>query len=192
MTKPSQPLLSPHNLTLFAMIAVVALTRLLPHPPNFTPVESMALFAGACLLDRRLALLAPLLAMAVSDLALGMIHGGYYSQYLFSLSHLSVYACIVLCSLAGFAMRGRTTAGRVLGWSLAGAVIFFLVTNFAIWLAPAPLPGANPCAAGLLPCYVAAIPFFKWTVASALFYSALLFGGRHLVLQRWPALAAAR
>lgn len=191
MTKPSQPLLSPHNLTLFAMIAVVALTRLLPHPPNFTPVESMALFAGACLLDRRLALLAPLLAMAVSDLALGMIHGGYYSQYLFSLSHLSVYACIVLCAVAGFALRGRISAGRVVGWSLASAVLFFVVTNFAVWLSASALPGYNACAAGLLPCYIAAIPFFQWTVAGALFYSALLFGGHHLLRQRWPALAGA-
>lgn len=191
MTKPSQSLLSPHNLTIVAMIAVVALTRLLPHPPNFTPVESMALFAGACLLDRRLALLVPLLAMVLSDLALGLVHGGFYMEYLFSLSHLAVYACIGLCAAAGFAMRGRISAGRVVGWSLAGAVIFFIVTNFAVWLAASPLPGYNACAAGLLPCYVAAIPFFKWTVASALFYSALLFGARHLLLQRWPAMAGA-
>ena len=190
MTQPSPSLLSPRSLTLIAMIAVVALTRLLPHPPNFTPVESMALFAGACLLDRRLALLVPLLAMALSDLALGLFHGGFHMDYLFSVSHLSVYASIVLCSVAGFAMRGRISAGRVLGWSLVGAVVFFLVTNFAVWLSASSLPGYNACAAGLLPCYVSAIPFFQWTVAGALFYSAVLFGGRHLLMQRWPALAS--
>lgn len=191
MTKPSPSLLSPHSLILIAMIVVVALTRLLPHPPNFTPVQAMALFAGASLLDRRLAVLVPLAAMVLSDLALGLLHGGFHMSYLFSLSHLSVYACIVLCAVAGFALRGRISAGRVVGWSLASAVLFFVVTNFAVWLSASALPGYNACAAGLLPCYIAAIPFFQWTVAGALFYSALLFGGHHLLRQRWPALAGA-
>lgn len=184
----AQRLFNPRTATITGLIVLAALARLLPHPPNFTPIESMALFAGAWFVDRRLAILVPIAAMLLSDLVLGMVRGGLYLEHLFSLSYLAVYACIVLCSIAGFAMRGRVSAGRVLGWSLAGAVIFFVVTNFAVWLTASAVPGHSACATGLIPCYVAAIPFFQWTVLGALFWSALLFGGYELLRRYWPAL----
>ena len=87
--------------------------------------------------------------------------------------------------------RGKVGGVRVLAYSLAGSAVFFLLSNLAVWLTAMSVPGHAACMAGLAPCYAAAIPFFKWTVASALFYSALLFGARHLLLQRWPAMAGA-
>jgi hypothetical protein len=192
MIKPAQPLLSPRFLVLAGMILLAALSRLLPHPPNFTPVESMALFGGAWLLDRRLAMLLPLLTMLISDLALAALHGGLYLEHLASAPSLAVYACILLCSLLGFGLRGRVTGPRVLGYSLLGAVLFFVVTNFATWLTADALPGHTACSTGLVPCYVAAIPFFKWTLIGTLFYSALLFGGYALLCRRYPALHEAR
>jgi hypothetical protein len=189
MTKPVEHLLSPRVLALAGMILLVALTRLLPHPPNFTPVESMALFAGAYFVDRRVALLVPLVAMLLSDLALGLLHGGLYFEHLASVSSLAVYACVALGSIVGLMMRGKVSGTRVLASSLMAAVIFFLVTNFAVWLTATSLPGHSACATGLLPCYVAAIPFFKWTLLGTLFYSMVLFGGYALMQRRWPVLA---
>lgn len=185
----AQRLFNPRTATLIGLIMLAALARLLPHPPNFTPIESMALFAGAWFMSRWLAVLVPIAAMIVSDLALGLLHGGLYVEHLFSAPYIAVYACIVLCSIAGFALRGRVSGGRVLGWSLASAVIFFVVTNFAVWLTASAVPGHSACASGLVPCYVAAIPFFQWTVLGALFWSAVLFGGYALMRRRWPALA---
>lgn len=179
---------APGPMALVAMIALAALSRLLPHPPNFSPVAAMALFAGAYFASRYWALAVPLLAMLVSDLALGALHGGLYVEHLTSVSSLAVYACIALSSVLGFGLRGRVGGGSVLVHAVAGSVLFFLVTNLAVWLTATPLGGHPACAAGLAPCYVAALPFFQWTLLGTMFYSALLFGGFALLRQRVPAL----
>lgn len=177
----------PGPLVLAAMILAAALTRLLPHPPNFAPVEAMALFGGAYFAARHWALAVPLAAMLVSDLALGALLGGIYLDYFFSVDHALVYASIAAITMLGFGLRGRVDGPRLLGYSLAGSVLFFLVTNLGAWLA-SPLYPATP--AGLLAAYVAGIPFFRWTVLGTLFYAALLFGGFALLRRRLPALRA--
>jgi len=172
-------------LILAALIFAAALSRLLPHPPNFSPIEAVALFGGAYFINRGWALLVPLLAMFVSDLALGLVNGGIYWSWFASAGSLLIYACIALSTLLGFGLRGKVSGGRVLGYSLAGSVLFFLVTNFGTWLGGALYPQTG---AGLAAAYVAGIPFFQWTVAGTLFYSALLFGGFELLRNRHPAL----
>ena len=68
-------------LVLTGMIVLAALSRLLPHPPNFSPIEAVALFGGAYFARRGMALLVPLLAMFVSDCVLGLVNGGIYFEY---------------------------------------------------------------------------------------------------------------
>ena len=84
-------------LVLAAMIVLAALSRLLPHPPNFSPVEAMALFGGAWYASRRVALLVPLAAMLVSDLALAWVHGGQYLDYFTSAGFWLVYLALLAC-----------------------------------------------------------------------------------------------
>ncbi len=180
-------LLAPGPLMLVAMIALAALSRLLPHPPNFSPVEAMALFGGAYFASRTWAIIVPLIAMVLSDIALGLMFGGSYMSYVTSLSFWSVYACIALSTVMGFGLRGKVGSARVLGYSLAGSVLFFVVTNFFTWLGSTMYPQTG---AGLIAAYVAGIPFSKWTVLGTLFYSALLFGGFALLRQQMPALRA--
>lgn len=177
-------------LVLVALVIAAALTRLLPQPPNFSPVIAIALFAGAYFADRRWALLVPLAAMLLSDLALAAIQGGLYLQHLASPVALSVYACILLSTLLGFGLRGKVSGGRVLGGSVAGSVLFFAVTNFMVWATAAVIPGHAHCLAGIAPCYAAAIPFFHWTLLGTLFWSAVLFGGFALLRRQVPALRA--
>lgn len=179
--------IAPGPLVLAGLIAAAALSRLLPHPPNFSPVEAIALFGGAYFASKRLALLVPLLAMLASDLVLAAVLGNGYAGYLGGLSFWSVYACIALSALLGFGLRGRVTGTRLLGYSLAGSVLFFVVTNFAAWLASPFYPQTG---AGLMAAYVAGVPFFKWTLLGTLAWSALLFGGFELLRRRVPALAA--
>jgi hypothetical protein len=200
---PSTPaktaLFAPGPLTLVALMVVAALTRLLPHPPNFSPIEAIALFGGAYFASRALAVAMPLVAIFISDLVLGPLQGGQllayfdgkeYLDYFLSAQSFAIYACIALSVLLGFGLRGRVNASRVLGCSLAGSVLFFVVTNLAVWATAVPLAGNTACTSGLLPCYVAAIPFFQWTVLGTLFYAALLFGGFALLRQKLPALRA--
>ncbi len=193
MTRPasetrSDTVFGPGPLVLAALIFVAALSRLLPHPPNFSPVEAIALFGGAFFASRAWALAVPLLAMLLSDLVLVAMLGGSYAMYLGGISFWSVYACIAMLTVLGFGLRGKASAPRVLGYGLAGSVLFFLVTNFGAWLgSPAFYPQNG---AGLAAAYVAGVPFFKWTVAGTLAYSAFLFGGFALLRRRLPVLRA--
>ena len=183
----TRSLFAPGPLTLAGLIVLAALTRLLPHPPNFSPVEAIALFGGAYFAARGWALLVPLVAMFASDLALGLVNGGIYFDYFASAGFVLVYACIALSTVLGFGLRGRVNGARVLGYSLIGSVLFFLVTNFGAWLGS---PAYPQNAAGLAAAYVAGIPFFQWTVLGTLFYAALLFGGFALLRRQVPALRA--
>lgn len=183
----SDTILAPGPLVLAAMILLAALSRLLPHPPNFSPVEAIALFGGAYFASRAWALLVPLAAMLVSDLVLAATIGSSYAGYLGGISFWSVYACIALSTLLGLGLRGRIGGARLLGYSLAGSVLFFVVTNFGAWLAS---PFYPQTAAGLGAAYVAGIPFFQWTVLGTLAYAVILFGGFALLRRHVPALRA--
>ena len=174
-------------LMLAALIFIAALSRVLPHPPNFSPIEAVALFGGAYFAKRHWALLVPLAAMFASDLVLGLANGGIYWDYFASAGYLMVYVCIALSTLLGFGLRGKVTGSRVLGYSLAGSLLFFVVTNFGAWLGSPAYPQTS---AGLVAAYVAGVPFFQWTVLGTLFYAALLFGGFELLRKRVPALQA--
>jgi hypothetical protein len=181
---------APGPLALAGLIVLAALTRLLPHPPNFSPVEAIALFGGAYFASRAWAVLVPLAGMLVSDIVLGVVNGGTYFEYFRTPSFWIVYACILLTVLMGFGLRGKVSGARVLGYSLAGSVLFFVVSNFGVWLTAQMVPGYPACTTGLVPCYAAAVPFFQWTVLGTLFYSALLFGGFALLRRAVPALRA--
>lgn len=174
--------LNPGPWVLGAMILVAVATRLLYHfnpglvPPNFSPVEAVALFGGAYFADRRLALLLPLVAMALSDLVIG------FHNLLWL-----VYACVAASTVLGFGLRGKVGPARVAVYSVIGSTLFFIVTNFGVWIGSSMYPQTW---AGLLECYVAAIPFYKNTLVGTLFYAALLFGGFALLRARMPQLRA--
>ncbi|MEO8161830.1 MAG: DUF6580 family putative transport protein [Arenimonas sp.] len=170
-----------------SMIVLAALSRLLPHPPNFSPVEAIALFGGACFARRLSAIWVPLVAMFLSDLALGLVNGGIYASYFLSAGFALVYLCIALSAVLGFGLRGRVNAPRVLGYSLLGSVLFFLVTNFGTWLGSSMYPQSVE---GLVAAYVAGIPFFQNTLLGTLFYSTLMFGSFAWLRQRSPGLLA--
>lgn len=185
MNRPAPASFAPGPLVLAGLIIVAALTRLLPHPPNVSPVEAIALFGGAYFASRQWAAVVPLLAMLISDLALGALHGAGYATYLGGVSFWSVYACVALSVLLGFGLRGKVSGTRVLAYALTGSVLFFAVTNFTAWLSDPLYPKT---AGGLAAAYVAGIPFFRWTVLGTLGYSAILFGGFALLRRRIPAL----
>lgn len=170
----SSKIFQPGALVLAGMIVFAALSRLVPHPFNFSPIEAMALFGGAYFAQRSWALLVPLAAMAISDLFIGL-HTGLPV----------VYACMAAITVMGFSLRGKVSALRVGGLGLAGATLFFVVTNFMVWAGSGMYP-MN--AEGLIACYVAAIPFFTNQLAGVAFYSLLLFGGYALLRRRFPQL----
>ncbi len=159
---------------LAGMILAAAASRLLPHPPSFTPVAAMALFGGATFTDKRAAFLVPLGGLFLSDLVIG----------LHALMPV-VYGAFALIVGIGFWLRGRRRATRIIAAAVASAVLFFVLANFGFWACGARYPKS---AAGLVECYVAAIPFFRNMLLGNLAYAALLFGGLALAELRFAAL----
>jgi hypothetical protein len=161
---------------ILSAILIAAALRLVPHPPNFSPIGAMALFGGAYLGRRTLAFLAPLGAMLLSDAVIGFHSGMPF-----------VYGSVALIVLVGWALAKRPTVLRVAGAALIGSVLFFIVTNLGTWIVSGMYPHTL---AGLTACFVAAIPFFQNTAAGDLFFSALLFGGFALIERQVPLLRA--
>ncbi len=167
--------------TIVAMILAAAATRLIPHPPNMTAVFAIALFGGAYLERRWLALLVPLAAMLLSDLALSLT---VYSAYGFVWSP-ATYVCLVLTVGLGTLIRARVSVGRVTLAAVFAGAMFFLVSNFSVWLGSTRYPQNL---SGLLLCYLAGLPFALNTVAGNLLYCGVLFGGLKLFQHSWPSL----
>jgi len=184
--------LTPRFWVLLAFVLLAVLGRVglphWPHLPNFAPLDSMALFGGAYFARRRWAVAVPLLGVWASDLVLNyqylghvqLFYSGFYWQY-------GTYALLALLAHAG--LHRRVTPLRVAGAGVGAAVLFFLITNFGVWLGSATYPQTG---GGLLACYAAGLPFFNHSLLSNLYYCTVLFGGLELAQWRFPVLAAPR
>jgi len=171
---------------LVGMIFLAALTRLIPHPPNFAPMTAMALFAAAHFRSRLFALAAPLVALFASDLGIEAFHrlGLMRSWGLYPGMWVN-YAALALVTVLGFVFIDRKSVGTIAGTTLLGSLTFFLVTNFGVWAGG----GYAKTAAGLLACYLAGIPFFGWSLLGDVFYVTHFFGAFAHAERRFPALA---
>lgn len=171
---------SPRFYVIASMIVFAVAMRLVIHfvpgvlPYNFTPVESIALFGAAYFTDRRTALIVPLVAMLIADSIIGLHE-----------MIPVIYGCIALTALLGFSLSKKITAARVIGFSVSSSILFFIISNFFVWLTSGMYPLSGT---GLMVCFVAAIPFFKTSLFGTLFWSAALFGGFELLKQRYSSL----
>ena len=162
------------------LTVAAALLRLVPHPFNFTPVGSVALFGGARLSGWQ-AYVVPLLAMLVTDPLLSYMAG--YPPY--STGTLVVYFSFLIYVLLGRKLIGSSTSPwRIGAVAIAGSVQFFLITNLAAFFTTTIYPHT---AGGLAACYIAALPFFGRTVLGDLFYSGVLFSAYTLLERRTHA-----
>ena len=159
----------------FIIISLGILSRVVIHTPNFTPVLSMA-FLGGMYLKGRQAVLAPLALVIISDFIIGF----YPLMFL-------TWASIALISVLGIYLKDRKSVGTVLGGSMASAVIFFIVTNFASWLTLYP-----HTMQGLQQCYILAIPFFRSTFVSTIAYSVVFYAAYEWLIKRSQGTALAR
>jgi hypothetical protein len=138
------------------IIALLALSRVIPHPPNFTPVLGMAVFSGAIISKRLIAYLIPLIAMLISDLYLG-----------FHASMPIIYFSLAVCVLIGTFIEARVSIlNSFLSISL-GVLVFFLITNFMVWYGSGMYESSI---SGLMTCYFMGLPFVQNTFISSLLY----------------------
>jgi len=141
------------ELLLIGFVIMAVLVRLLPHPPNFTPIIALALFGSTNFKNKWLGISLPLIAMVISDIYLG-----FYGITLW------VYGSFLLISLLGRYWK-KIKIQNV----LISSLIFFIITNFGVWLG-----GYPKTIEGFLLCYTMAIPFFINSILGDLFFSYLL------------------
>lgn len=162
-------------LVLIILSAVIVVGRLMPHAPNFTPAGAVALFSGFLFARYSLAILAVLLGMGISDVLIGM-----YDPRIMA----TVYCSLLLPIALRTVLRAKLGPFRIALTALCGSAIFFISTNFAVWLFSDMYPKTL---SGLGNCYLAGIPFLRFTALGDLFWSGLLFGV-YFLLRRWVVL----
>ena len=150
-----------------ALIALGAVSRLLPHLPNMTPVGAIALRARARFGTAGLAI--PIVSMVLSDALIG-----FYDLRLL----VSVYVSFLCMGLLGALLHRTSKFSRIALAALAGSILFFLITNTAVW---ALSPWYEKSLAGLLTCYIVALPFFASTLFGDQFFTFLLFRYKRFV-----------
>jgi hypothetical protein len=149
---------------------LVAASRFVPHPPNVACVGALGLFAGCYLVGRR-AYLVPLAVLLLSDLV-GQLAGipgmGFYNP----ITMVMVYAATLAAIPVGRWLRDTPSKLRLPAGALAASVLFFLISNFGVWLGGwYPMTGL-----GLVTCFTNAIPFFGYTLAGNLVFTLAIFG----------------
>tara|TARA_B100000029_G_scaffold497730_1_gene565638 strand:- start:2541 stop:3053 length:513 start_codon:yes stop_codon:yes gene_type:complete len=152
------------------VIFLVSLTRVFPHPPNFTPILALAIFGGMYLPNKLTALSIPIIAMFLSDLIIGF-HSQIYAVYL---------SIIILSFLGNMIEKKNIFNLSILG--ISGSLLFFILTNFSVWLTEG-LYTLN--ITGLIQCYIMAIPFFHNTLISTIIFLIALFTGYSLIEKKF-------
>jgi len=174
-TKENENWIQPRAALITGIVLAAAALRIVPHPMNFAPIGALALFGGAYFSTKRAAVAVPLLSIVAGD-----IFTGFHRLIPY------VYASVLVSVAIGFWLRRKKSAARIGAATVAGAIQFFLITNFAVWVSSI---GSYPkSAGGLAECYIGGLPLLGNTLAGDAFYVALLFGGLALAEKRFPSL----
>jgi hypothetical protein len=159
----------------YLLIIAAAATRLFPHPPNVACIGAIGLFAG-CYLSGRRAYLVPVATLLLSDIAgqLLRIPGmGFYNP----LTMLAVYLGVVAAVPVGRLMASKKSLWlKAPAGSLVASTAFFVISNFGVWMSG----WYTLSLAGLVACYVNAIPFYGYTLIGDLAFTGVLFGSYEL------------
>ena len=162
-----------------SLILILVFARLIPHPPNFTPIIAAAIVSGYLFKNINLSLLTLLIAMLISDLFIG-----FYENVIF------VYASLLLITFVFHKISNKINFKNLFIYGFAGSLIFFIISNFGVWALGS--PGVSDIAyekslSGLIECYILAIPFFGNTFLSTLIFAyPALFIYRSLIVRSSP------
>lgn len=169
------------------LILFATFSRIIPHMPNFSPLGAIGLFGAAHFAKKWQALLIPVTATWLSDLFINnVIYGAYYPEFTwFYQGFYWQYGSYLLITLAGFFILKKVNFQRVITGAIISTAIFFLVSNFGVWVSGSMYPQTLE---GFISCYTAAVPFLKGTILGDLFYSGFLFGTFSLAQKQFPVL----
>jgi hypothetical protein len=162
----------------FFFIFSGVILRLIPHLPNFAPIAAIALFGGVYLpfgkngMYKIYALIIPLVAMLIGDYFIG-----FYNPWIL----VSVYGSFLIIGLIGLWLRNHKTILNTISATLFGSILFFIITNFAMWAVPHSFYPHN--LSGLISCYTMALPFFRNTLLGDFFYVSVMFSLMEIIIK---------
>ena len=152
---------------IYILLTLAIILRFVPHLANVAPIGAIAIFGGLYL-PKKWAIILPLAAMLISDFFIG-----FYNWKIM----LAVYLGFAVYGLIALAIRKRKNPLLIASGTLLGSLCFFLLTNLAVWLFGTMYSHSLP---GLFQCYVAALPFFRNTLAGDLAFTTALVGAYEL------------
>ncbi|MFC2100472.1 DUF6580 family putative transport protein [Bacteroidota bacterium] len=173
-------IINPRIIFIISIIIIGAILRLVIDIPNFTPIAAIALFGGAYLSRKYLAFILPLLILFITDLLIG-----FYDIEVM----IPVYLSFLIVVSIGLYIRRRLSVGSIILASISSSLIFFLITNFAVWVSG--MVGYPMSFGGLLEAYFAGLPFLRFEIIGTLSFNTILFGSFYLVRQAYPELTKA-
>lgn len=171
---------SDHYFTAFLWIVIGSLARLLPLPPNMAPTTAQALFGGVQF-SRARAFAITFLTIVISDILLAAVQG----HAVFGTWSLFTYSGFAGIVLAGMFLRTAPTAGRTLGLLVGSSLFFWTWTNFGVWLMNDGVSYPHN-GAGLVACYLAALPFLRNALVGDLAWGLVFFASFHYVRKLAP------
>ena len=136
---------------------VLAASRFIPHPPNFTSLLALSFYIPVLFGLRYLPAL--LLSFITTDLFIGLHDVTFFT-----------WGTIIFIGL-GSKFFSKNITNRVFG-SLLGACLFFVITNFGVWT----LGSYGYTFKGFLLCYTLAIPFFIYSLISTFIFAGIIEG----------------
>ena len=170
------------------IILLAAFTRIMPHPPNFSPMAAIGLFGAAHFAKKWQAFFIPLIGIWISDLVINnyvysssssnivWFYSGFYWQYI-------SYILIIFAGL--FIFNRGISLTKTVGGMISSSGIFFLVSNFGVWAGGTMYPKNF---GGLITCYATGIPFIHNTIISDVLFTTVLFGAYYLLQVEYSSL----
>ena len=170
------------------IILLAAFTRIIPQPPNFSPMAAIGLFGAAHFAKKWQAFFIPLIGIWISDLVINnyvysssssnfvWFYSGFYWQYI-------SYILIIFTGL--FIFNRGISLTKTAGGMISSSGIFFLVSNFGVWAGGTMYPKNF---GGLITCYAAGVPFIHNTIISDVLFTTVLFGTYYLLQVEYSSL----
>ena len=157
------------------LILIACFSRIIPHIPNFTPLGAVALFGASYFKNKIHAFIIPIASLWISDLIINnYVIKGFYEEFVWLYDgFLFQYISFIVITYFGIITLKKINYFKIFGIAVTSSIIFFLITNFGVWLTSNFYPKNI---LGIITCYTAALPFYKGTLSGFLFYSMFLFG----------------
>ena len=160
------------------LVLLLAFSRIIPHPPNFTPIVAVAIMSGYFFKNIKLSFVVLLISMLLVDVFIG-----FYKHMLF------VYLSLFLITFIFFKISGKINLKNLFVFGFLGSLIFYLISNFGVWSSGVLSPITNlpyeKNLNGLINCYFLAIPFFTKTLISTIFFSYVAFLANYSLKKRF-------